>query len=197
MAWYCDTSAVDWNAVGGLGTWFIGAAAIFVAIRANALTKAIQQGEQRRSRVAARNAAISVQMELGEYEQLSTRIANELCSAIGDDIPSESLRDAKRVFDRIPFPELPPLGDRATALAEVPEATSEVIFACYSAAPTWRKSVDQLLSLIDRVLEIDPSPEAEQLQEQMATRVQEYAEKELRPTAETARRARLLLKESP
>lgn len=191
MAWYCDTSAIDWDAVGALGTWFVGAAAIFVAIRANALTKAIQQGERRRSSAAARNAAISMQMELEEYALLSARIADELCFVIGDDTPPESLRDAKRVFDRIPFPELPPLGDRATSLAEIPEATSGAIFACYSAAPTWRRSVDQLLSLIDRTLEIDPNPG---LHAQMAMRVQEYA-KELKATVETARRVKHLLEE--
>ena len=58
----CDTSVVDWDAVGALGTWLVGGAAFWVAVKANDISADLKKAEHDRADRAARAMAAGLRI---------------------------------------------------------------------------------------------------------------------------------------
>ena len=74
----CDGAVIDWAAVDALGTWVVGAAAIWVAIKANAIASSLGRADEDRADRAARAIATGLRIEVLTYAQALLRLAERL-----------------------------------------------------------------------------------------------------------------------
>lgn len=134
----CDTSVVDWDAVGAVGTWVIGAAAIWAAFQANAIAVRLRRAQDERNMQVARAMLIGLRLEalhyakrLKGFSETLQRIAR-MRSADPLSPQLEGLREAGDAFRMMQNVTLSDVGHRITALASVPQHLAEEINSLYA-----------------------------------------------------------------
>jgi hypothetical protein len=120
----CDTSVVDWDAVGALGTWAVGIAAIFLAWKANGIASDLKAAEQRRSEKAARAIAAGLRIEILTYLRATRGLAARLESlamarSLDVDVPGHAAATLEAI-QRVEF------SDKSAIAAILPHMPEEL-----------------------------------------------------------------------
>lgn len=128
----CDTSVVDWDAVGALGTWVVGGAAIWVALKANGIGAALKRAEEERADRAARAMAAGLRIEVLTYSRALERLAERLEALAkewnGVDVPGH----AAAAFDEMRRVELADRSHLPSVLSNLPPELARKLSLVYA-----------------------------------------------------------------
>src|SRR5262245_26224492 len=67
-----------WEAIGAIGTWVVGGAAIWVAWKANSIASQLRQAERHRAERAAKAVAAGLTIEIAHYKRSLQHLADRL-----------------------------------------------------------------------------------------------------------------------
>lgn len=124
----CDTSVVDWSAVGALGTWAVGLAAIFVAWKANGIASNLRAAEQARSEKAARALAAGLRIEILTYWRAMTKLGVRLEALANDRSPDTDVPGhAVAAHEEMRLVEFPDKSNMVALLPYMPEELAKKI----------------------------------------------------------------------
>jgi uncharacterized coiled-coil protein SlyX len=129
----CDTSVVDWDAVGALGTWVVGGAVTWVAVKANSISADLKKAEQERIDRAARAMAAGLRAEVSTYSQALERLAERLEAVAKErweniDVP----RHAAAAFEAMRRVELADRSHLAAVLSNLPPELARKVSLVYA-----------------------------------------------------------------
>lgn len=138
---FCDASAVDWEAVGAVGTWVIGIAAGFLAWRANSIAMRFKRAEDERQEAAAKAMITGLRLEASHF---SFRLENFGKALIGlaQDFSSDALAHAmasSRLLERV---SLSDDSTKAALRAALPETLNRQVAFLYGTAHTVHQSFE-------------------------------------------------------
>jgi hypothetical protein len=130
MDW-CDSSVINWDAVGAVGTWVVGAGAVWVAVQANLVASRLKVAQQTRERAASRAMLLGLRLEAIEYARRLRILAQALHSE------AESPGDGTANFVSLAFQSMSQAGfsdfaHRASHIGDLPSALADDVNWLYA-----------------------------------------------------------------
>jgi hypothetical protein len=131
----CDTSAIDWGAVGAVGTWVVGISAGWLAFNANRIALGLRTAERGREERAARAMVWGLRHEARNYGLHLQSLAEKLKNLA--QMPGASpATHAATVFETIEAVALSDFSNLATILPNLPDELGRKVSSLYAEEKT-------------------------------------------------------------
>lgn len=153
MNW-CNASVVDWDAVGALGTWAVGLAAVYLAFQANRLATALKESQSGKDQRSARAMVLGLRLEVLNYGLRLKRLGETLQSRA---IPAGNQAEHAAVaFEAMQSLKFTDFGHRVAVLPHLPSELAERITFLYAQEQTSRVTFEVSARLMKRIHEGAP-----------------------------------------
>lgn len=134
MDW-CDTSAIDWDAIGAVGTWVVGGAAAWVAFQANVISRRLKRDQEQRDAIAARAMLSGLRTEAMDYARRLRNLGDTLAQLRLDGNPAKIAQMGFESLTHIGFTDF---GHRAEHVKSLPQEVADAVNWLYARERTNR-----------------------------------------------------------
>lgn len=156
---------IDWEAVGAVGTWAVGFAAIWLAIKANGIAASLRKAGEEREGRAARTMVLGLRLETLHYEYRIKHLSDVL-SELAKKPGFNPANRAAEVFETAEKAGLTDVGQKMALVPHLPEELGRQISFLFAdeaiARATFRNSAQHMRKL-ERLELSDESSEVKQM----------------------------------
>jgi len=131
----CDTSVIDWSAVGAVGTWVVGISAGWLAFNANRIALGLRTAERGREERAARAMVWGLRHEARNYGLHLQSLAETLKNLAHMPGPNPA-GHAATVFETIEAVALSDFSNLASTLPNLPDELGRKVSSLYAEEKT-------------------------------------------------------------
>lgn len=156
----CDASTVDWEAIGALGTWAVGIAAIFLAYQANSFAKQLRRSNDERDKRTVEATISGLQMEIMHYARILEWAADRL-EILAQERKEETPNRGRRVLEGVRNARLSAPSNLGLVLATVPAELGQSISKLHSSDVVMQRKIEndiQFLNTYKTSLSLDVAP---------------------------------------